>query len=170
MRRQPHPNAAPSSTTRQCQQECPLVRPSSPKHWLPPHSRHFQLFSMHTQMNWRVSTITLDHSSSLPSPSPLTIVYVPLTIQFKLLASPADGAAIYAYRSGGLPTLRTLGITKLLTRYEGYVEAPKSYPKRQIPIAFEYDSPSLRMECVKSDLIERILVKSGKDKDLLLQQ
>lgn len=101
---------------------------------------------MHTQMNWRVSTITLDHSSSLPSPSPLTIVYVPLTIQFKLLASPADGAAIYAYRSGGLPTLRTLGITKLLTRYEGYVEAPKSYPKRQIPIAFDFPTDWLQLD------------------------
>jgi len=62
------------------------------------------------------------------------------------IAAPPAGAAIYAYRSGGLPSLRPLGITKLLTRYEGYVEAPKSYPKGQIPISFEFPSDWLQLD------------------------
>lgn len=39
------------------------------------------------------------------------------------IAGPPTGAAIYAYRSGGLARLTTLGLAKLLTRYEGYVAA-----------------------------------------------
>ena len=63
----------------------------------------------------------------------------------KITAS--TGAAIYAYRSGGLPSLRTLGITKLLTRYEGYVEAPKSYPgKQMIPISFDFPTDWLQLD------------------------
>ncbi len=68
-----------------------------------------------------------------------------LPIHFVLSAPPA-GAAIYAYRSGGLPTLRTLGITKLLTRYEGYVEAPASSSKGQIPIAFDFPTDWLQLD------------------------
>jgi len=60
-------------------------------------------------------------------------------------ASPA-GAAVYAYRSGGLPSLRPLGLTKLLTRYEGYVEAPKSYPKSQIRISFDFPTDWLQLD------------------------
>ena len=55
-----------------------------------------------------------------------------------IFTAPPAGAAIYAYRAGGLPSLRALGFTKLLTRYEGYVEAPKSYSKSQIGMAFEF--------------------------------
>lgn len=61
-------------------------------------------------------------------------------------AAPPAGAAIYAYRSGGLPSLRLLGITKLLTRYEGYVEAPKSSKKSQIPLTFEFPSDWLQLD------------------------
>lgn len=39
------------------------------------------------------------------------------------IAGPPTGAAIYAYRSGGLARLTTLGLAKLLTRYEGFVAA-----------------------------------------------
>ena len=58
------------------------------------------------------------------------------------IAGPPPGVAVYAYRSGGLPSLRPLGFSKLLTRYEGYVVAPTSgYPKSStIPIAFNYPS------------------------------
>lgn len=62
------------------------------------------------------------------------------------IAGPPAGAAIYAYRSGGLPSLRPLGITKLLTRYEGYVEAPPSYPKRGVPVAFEFPTDWLQLD------------------------
>jgi hypothetical protein len=66
------------------------------------------------------------------------------------------GAAIYAYRSGGLPSLRP--ITLLTTRYEGYVESPKSYSKSQIPISFEFPSDWLQVRVVfklKSPLLIR---------------
>lgn len=62
------------------------------------------------------------------------------------VAAPPAGAAIYAYRSGGLPSLRPLGLTKLLTRYEGYVEAPKSYPKSQIRVAFDFPTDWLQLD------------------------
>ncbi len=65
---------------------------------------------------------------------------------FQYQKAPPTGAAIYAYRSGGLPSLRTLGITKLLTRYEGYVEAPKSYPQKQIPISFDFPTDWLQLD------------------------
>ncbi|KAL9187019.1 hypothetical protein ACHAXT_010739 [Thalassiosira profunda] len=58
----------------------------------------------------------------------------------------AAGAAVYAYRSGGLPSLRPLGLTKLLTRYEGYVEAPKGYLRGQLPIAFDFPSDWLQLD------------------------
>ena len=56
------------------------------------------------------------------------------------------GAAVYAYRSGGLPSLRPLGITKLLFRYEGYVQAPSSSSQSQIPISFEFPSDWLQLD------------------------
>jgi len=59
---------------------------------------------------------------------------------------PPPGAAIYAYRAGGLPSLRPLGLTKLLTRYEGYVEAPKTYPRGQVAIAFDFPSDWLQLD------------------------
>lgn len=64
------------------------------------------------------------------------------------IAGPPPGAAIYAYRSGGLPSLRPLGLTKLLTRYEGYVVAPTSgYPESTtVPIAFNYPSDWLQLD------------------------
>ena len=64
------------------------------------------------------------------------------------IAGPPPGVAIYAYRSGGLPSLRPLGLTKLLTRYEGYVVAPTTgYPKsRTIPISFNYPSDWLQLD------------------------
>jgi hypothetical protein len=63
------------------------------------------------------------------------------------IAGPPPGVAIYAYRSGGLPSLRPLGLTKLLTQYEGYVVAPTSgYPKSTIPIAFNYPSDWLQLD------------------------
>jgi len=57
-----------------------------------------------------------------------------------------QAAAIYAYRSGGLPSLRPIGLTKLTTRYEGYVEAPKSYAKSGIPISFDFPSDWLQLD------------------------
>ena len=62
------------------------------------------------------------------------------------IAAPPIGAAIYAYRSGGLARLTTLGIAKLITRYEGYVTAPKGYPKSQIPIAFDFPTDWLQLD------------------------
>lgn len=67
------------------------------------------------------------------------------------IAGPPPGVAIYAYRSGGLPSLRPLGFSKLLTRYEGYVVAPTSgYPISStstiIPIAFNYPSDWLQLD------------------------
>lgn len=60
--------------------------------------------------------------------------------------SAPPGAATYAYRAGGLPSLRPLGLAKLLSRYEGYVEAPKSYPKSQIPLVFDFPSDWLQID------------------------
>ena len=57
-----------------------------------------------------------------------------------------DQGAVYAYRSGGLATLRPIGITKLTTRYEGYVEAPKGSSKSQIPVSFEFPSDWLQLD------------------------
>uniref|UniRef100_A0A7S2PGT5 PsbP C-terminal domain-containing protein n=1 Tax=Skeletonema marinoi TaxID=267567 RepID=A0A7S2PGT5_9STRA len=57
-----------------------------------------------------------------------------------------QAAAIYAYRSSGLPSLRPIGLTKLTTRYEGYVEAPKSYAKSGIPISFDFPSDWLQLD------------------------
>eukprot|EP00804_Cyclotella_cryptica_P011780 CCRYP_011370-RA/>CCRYP_011370-RA protein AED:0.21 eAED:0.21 QI:0/0/0/1/1/1/2/0/241 len=62
------------------------------------------------------------------------------------IAGPPSGAAIYAYRSGGLARLTTLGLAKLLTRYEGYVAAPKGYSKSQIPIAFDFPTDWLQLD------------------------
>lgn len=55
-------------------------------------------------------------------------------------------AATYAYRSGGLPSLRPIGLTKLTTRYEGYVEAPKGYAQSGVPISFEFPSDWLQLD------------------------
>jgi len=58
-----------------------------------------------------------------------------------------DLAATYAYRSGGLPSLRPLGLG-LLQRYEGYVEAPSSSSssRRQIFITFDFPSDWLQLD------------------------
>ena len=62
------------------------------------------------------------------------------------IATPPVNAAIYAYRSGGLARLTTLGISKFLTRYEGYVTAPNGYPKSQIPVAFDFPTDWLQLD------------------------
>lgn len=54
-------------------------------------------------------------------------------------------AATYAYRSGGLPTLRRLGLG-LLNRYEGYVMPPPDSNMRQIPISFDFPSDWLMID------------------------
>lgn len=63
---------------------------------------------------------------------------------------PPPNTAIYAYRSGGLPRLTTLGFTKLYTRFQGYVVAPSSgYNKsqsQQIPIAFDFPTDWLQLD------------------------
>ena len=60
------------------------------------------------------------------------------------IAAPPKGAAIYAYRSGGLARLTTLGFAKLLTRYEGYVTAPLGLG--QIPISFDFPTDWLQLD------------------------
>jgi hypothetical protein len=62
------------------------------------------------------------------------------------IAGPPPGAAIYAYRSGGLARLSTLGLAKLITRYEGYVTAPNGYPKSQIPLSFDFPTDWLQLD------------------------
>ena len=54
-------------------------------------------------------------------------------------------AAAYAYRSGGLPSLRPLGLG-LLQRYEGYVEAPAASSRKQIFITFDFPSDWLQLD------------------------
>ena len=54
-------------------------------------------------------------------------------------------AAAYAYRSGGLPSLRPLGLG-LLPRYEGYVEAPAASSRKQIFITFDFPSDWLQLD------------------------
>ena len=54
-------------------------------------------------------------------------------------------AATYAYRSGGLPSLRPLGLG-LLQRYEGYVEAPAASSRKQIFITFDFPSDWLQLD------------------------
>lgn len=61
-------------------------------------------------------------------------------------AEDSQPGAIYAYRSGGLPSLRPIGLAKLTTRYEGYVEAPKGNAKSGIPISFEFPSDWLQLD------------------------
>jgi hypothetical protein len=88
-------------------------------------------------------------ATSIPSLLGGGIITVPTSSALaNEIAGPPPGVAIYAYRSGGLPSLRPLGLTKLLTRYEGYVVAPTSgYPKsRTIPIAFNYPSDWLQLD------------------------
>ena len=62
------------------------------------------------------------------------------------IAAPPPNAAIYAYRSGGLARLTTLGLAKLTTRYEGYVVSPRGYTKSQIPIAFDFPTDWLQLD------------------------
>lgn len=64
----------------------------------------------------------------------------------RAFAEDNQAAAVYAYRSGGLPSLRPIGLAKLTTRYEGYVEAPKGNAKSQIPISFEFPSDWLQLD------------------------
>ena len=54
-------------------------------------------------------------------------------------------AATYAYRSGGLPSLRPLGLG-LLQRYEGYVEAPSASSRKQIFVTFDFPSDWLQLD------------------------
>ena len=54
-------------------------------------------------------------------------------------------AATYAYRSGGLPSLRPLGIG-LLQRYEGYVEAPPASARKQLFVTFDFPSDWLQLD------------------------
>lgn len=71
------------------------------------------------------------------------------------LAAPAPASAdveavpgsvsTYAYRSGGLPTLRPLGLG-LLQRYEGYTEAPAKSSRRQIAVAFDFPSDWFQLD------------------------
>jgi hypothetical protein len=60
-------------------------------------------------------------------------------------AADTDLAATYAYRSGGLPSLRPLGIG-LLQRYEGYVEAPSASTRKQLFITFDFPSDWLQLD------------------------
>ena len=78
-------------------------------------------------------------ASTLPSTFPLPSFAAEI-------AGPPEGVAIYAYRAGGLPSLRPLGLAKLLTRYEGYVEAPKSYKRSQVAVAFDFPSDWLQLD------------------------
>jgi len=55
-------------------------------------------------------------------------------------------AALYAYRSGGLPSLRSIGIGGLTTRYEGYVEGTSSTSGRPLTISFEYPTDWLQLD------------------------
>jgi hypothetical protein len=64
----------------------------------------------------------------------------------RALADDNQQAATYAYRSGGLPSLRPIGLTKLTTRYEGYVEAPKGFAQSGVPISFEFPSDWLQLD------------------------
>jgi len=54
-------------------------------------------------------------------------------------------AAAYAYRSGGLPSLRPLGLG-LLQRYEGYVEPPAASSRKQIFTTFDFPSDWLQLD------------------------
>ncbi|KAL7463462.1 hypothetical protein ACHAXS_003827, partial [Conticribra weissflogii] len=63
------------------------------------------------------------------------------------VAASLEEAATYAYRSGGLPSLTTLGITKLYTRYEGFVLAPENYHSKSRGtkignLAIQFDFPT----------------------------
>lgn len=62
------------------------------------------------------------------------------------IPGPPPGVAIYAYRSGGLPTLRALGLSKLLTRYEGYLEGPKSKNGQALRVAFDFPTDWLQLD------------------------
>ena len=62
------------------------------------------------------------------------------------IAAPPPNTAIYAYRSGGLARLTTLGLAKLTTRYEGYVISPKGYSTTQVPISFDYPTDWLQLD------------------------
>ena len=54
-------------------------------------------------------------------------------------------AATYAYRSGGLPSLRPLGLG-LLQRYEGYVEAPPTSARKQLFVTFDFPSDWFQLD------------------------
>lgn len=90
-------------------------------------------------------------SSSSILPLSLLLTSTPATAND--IPSPPPNTAIYAYRSGGLPRLTTLGFTKLYTRYQGYVVAPSSSSsslptkyQNQIPIAFDFPTDWLQLD------------------------
>ena len=76
---------------------------------------------------------TAQSQQATPSPS------------FAPAAAETGSAATYAYRSGGYPTLRKLGLG-LLNRYEGYVVPPPDSNMRQISISFDFPSDWLMID------------------------
>ena len=70
---------------------------------------------------------------------------MPLIPAAALTVEDTGSAATYAYRSGGLPSLRPLGLG-LLQRYEGYVSAPASSPRKQILVNFDFPSDWLQLD------------------------
>lgn len=71
----------------------------------------------------------------------ITAAAVPL----RAVAEDTGSAATYAYRAGGLPSLRPLGLG-LLNRYEGYVAAPEKSRRKQLFITFDFPSDWLQLD------------------------
>jgi len=79
--------------------------------------------------------------------SVVTAAAIPVISPTAALAAVEDtgSAATYAYRAGGLPSLRTLGLG-LLQRYEGYVAAPANSRRNQVFITFDFPSDWLQLD------------------------
>mmetsp|Transcript_10849 Transcript_10849/g.16154 ORF Transcript_10849/g.16154 Transcript_10849/m.16154 type:complete len:348 (-) Transcript_10849:150-1193(-) len=92
-----------------------------------------QLKSYDGSASRRVSEIKSTQQAASAS-APAAVVVPPAT------------AATYAVRSGGLPSLRPIGLG-LVTRYEGYVTGPPQSTKlRNIPISFEFPTDWLQLD------------------------
>jgi len=85
----------------------------------------------------RVNEIRVAQAAAAPPPVAKQIVSA---------TAPVDvgSAATYMYRSGGLPSLRSLGV--IFQRYEGYVEAPPESKLRKIPLSFDFPSDWLQLD------------------------
>ena len=77
----------------------------------------------------------------------VTAAAIPVLPPTAALAAVEDtgSAATYAYRAGGLPSLRPLGLG-LLQRYEGYVAAPANSRRKQVFITFDFPSDWLQLD------------------------